>query len=326
MGLEPSQLVGQSRAKFFPTETNQHQEENILRAFTTGEAIASESSNLFPNGVVWLHTWLVPLKDATGEITSILGVSRDITERKKAEEALQQARDQLEERVKERTGELSISQEQLRLLAAQTVKAHEDERRSISRELHDEAGQALITLKYSLAKIQNELPKSEILSRRRLSDAMETINQTMQHIRALAHSLRPPVLEIGGIHLSLQEYSREISERTRMPISYDGTEIPYLPDEIGISLFRFVQEALTNIMKHAQASQVKIRLQYKKGEINLSVSDNGRGIVDSKGTSGLGLLGITERLTLIGGKLDIHSQKGRGVKLVARVPWVKPGN
>ncbi len=324
LGLEPQQMVGQPRAKFFPKETNQHQEENILRAFATGEAIASESKNIFPKGIAWLHTWLVPLKDATGEITSVLGVSRDITERKKAEDALQQARAQLEERVAERTRELSASQEQLRQLTAQTVKAQEDERRSISRELHDEAGQALITIKYDLAEIQNELPKTDTLSKQRLSDSMKTIDQTMTHIRALAHSLRPPVLDIGGIHLSLQEYCREVTDRTRIPISYAGVEIPGLSDEIGISLFRFVQEALTNIMKHAQASKVKVKLQFKKGEINLSVSDNGRGITDIVRKKGVGLLGITERLSLIGGTLEILSKEGRGVKLVARVPWVNP--
>ena len=99
-------------------------------------------------------------------------------------------------------------------------------------------------------------------------------------------------------------------------------DIPGLPYDIGISLFRFVQEGLTNIMKHSQATQVKIRLHYKKGEISLSVSDNGRGIDETTQSEGLGLLGIKERLSLLGGKLEIHSQKGRGTKLVALVPWV----
>lgn len=322
LGRPPEQLVGQPRAHFFPIDTSDHQENNIQQVFQTGEAVSAESANKFFNQTIWLNTWLVPLKDASGEVTSVLGVSRDITERKKAEEALQQARDLLEERVTVRTKELLASQEKLRILTAQTITAQEEERRVISRELHDEAGQALITLKYGLAAIQSELPESDSLPRRRLADSMKIIDQTMLHIRALSHRLRPPVLEIGGINLSLQELCREITDRTKIPVYYEGLEIPGLPDEMGISLFRFVQEALTNILKHAHATEVKVRLQYQKRGINLSVADNGRGIEDSLQSEGLGLMGIKERLALLGGKLEVHSQKGRGTKLVAHVPWL----
>jgi two-component system, NarL family, sensor histidine kinase UhpB len=181
-------------------------------------------------------------------------------------------------------------------------------------------------LKYGLAAIHGELPETEILSRQRLSDSMKIIDQTMVHIRALSHSLRPPVLEIGGIHMSLQEYCREQTELTRIPIAYQGEDIPDLPDETGISLYRFVQEALTNALKHAHASRVKVRLQNRKGEISISVSDNGRGMDDNMAQSdGVGLLGIKERLAILGGRLEISSQKGRGARLVAHVPWNRHG-
>jgi signal transduction histidine kinase len=210
----------------------------------------------------------------------------------------------------------------LRSFTVQTIAAQEAERRVVSRELHDEAGQALVTLKYSLAALQGELPEAELIFRQRLAESMGIIDQTMLQIRGLAHRLRPPVLEIGGINLSLQELCREITDRTKIPVYYDGLEIPGLPDEMGISLFRFVQEALTNILKHAHATEVKVRLQYQKRGINLSVADNGRGIEDTLQSEGLGLMGIKERLALLGGKLEVHSQKGRGTKLVARVPWL----
>ncbi len=325
LGKEPHELVGQPRERFFPPDTSQHQRRTIQKVIATGEAISSENANELPTGTVWLHTWLVPLRDASGEVVSVLGVSRDITNRRRAEEALLQAQVKLEERVAERTKELFASQEQLRLLTAQTIHAQETERRSISRELHDEAGQALITLKFSLATIQNDLSEKETVSRKRLSDSMTLIDQTMTNIRNLAHSLRPPVMEIGGIHLSLQDYCQEISKRAQIPISYQGVDIPGLPYDIGISLFRFVQEGLTNIMKHSQATKVKVRLQYKKGEISLSVSDNGSGINEAAHPDGIGLLGIKERLSLLGGKLEIHSQPKQGVQLVGLVPWVKPG-
>jgi signal transduction histidine kinase len=101
-------------------------------------------------------------------------------------------------------------------------------------------------------------------------------------------------------------------------------DIPGLPDAMGISLFRFVQEALTNTLKHAHATEVKVRLQLRKGEISLSVSDNGHGIDEIDQTEGLGLQGIKERLNLLGGRLEVHSIKGRGAKLVAHIPWMGP--
>ncbi len=511
LGQAPERLVGQPRARFFPLDTDQHQEESLMQVFKTGQPLAIENANLFPGGPVWLNTWLVPLKETDGEVISVLGVSRDITahkkaeeamrrseqaarlaadhlrmvnqiglhitagldfeqllqtvyeqcrqigdtdtfylaiyeaatdmvsvpfccndgvhltlparrledapgvtayilehrqtfytpdisylptgltrivgtglpkpsylgvplvlneraigvlsmqsrlpdayspdqihtlellstqvavaiqnsqlyqqvqqelaERKRAEEELRQARDLLEERVAERTKELSESQDELRSLTIRTVKAQEEERRTVSRELHDEAGQALITLQYSLTAIQDELPETEALTRERLSDAVQIINKTMLTIRTLAHSLRPPVLEIGGINMSLREYCREQTERTRVQIDYWGEDIPGLPDEISISLYRFVQEALTNTLKHAHATQARVSLQYKKREIAISVSDNGRGMDDIVQSDGMGLLGIRERLTLLGGRLDVKPQKGHGAQLIAYVPW-----
>ena len=325
LGKPARQLAGQPRARFFPPDTGQHQADSILQVLRTGEPVSAESAYIFLNQTIWLNTWLVPLKNAAGEVTSVLGVSRDISERKQAEEELRQARDLLEEHVAERTAELLDSQEKMRSLTAQTVKTQEEERRTISRELHDDAGQALITLQYSLAALQSELPETETLSLKRLSDSQKIIDQTMQHIRALAHSLRPPVLDIGGIDLSLQEYCREQSERTRMQILYQGQDIPGLTDEVSISLYRFVQEGLANVLKHAHASQVRVRLQYKKGEISISVLDNGRGMDDSTQGRGMGLDGIRERLKLLDGRLETHSSKGRGTRLVAYVPWPRSG-
>ena len=270
---------------------------------------------------VWLGTWLVPLRDHSGKISGVLGVSRDITRQKQAEVVILQSRNQLEERVKERTADLLTSQSQLRQLTNQIVTAQEEERHRLSRELHDDAGQALISLKYSLASALNELPISQHLIRQRLVDSMGIIDQTMSRIREMAHSLRPPVLDVGGINLSLQDYCQEFMERTQLQVDYRGQDIPGLPDEISISLYRFVQEALTNILKHAQATEAKVRLKYRSKQISLLVSDNGHGIDDLSQSSGIGLLGIQERLDLLGGTLQVHSQKGRGVKLTACVPW-----
>jgi PAS domain S-box-containing protein len=322
--LPVEEIIGQPRARFFASTTSDHQARNIQQVLANGESLYAEDATRTPERNIWLGTWLVPLRDTTGAVTGVLGVSRDITVQKQAEQEILNSRHQLEERVKERTMELISSQGQLRQLTTQLVSAQEEERRRISRELHDEAGQAIISLKYNLASMLNEIPEKQAMTRGRVTDSIDISDKLMTQIRSLTRSLRPPVLEIGGIDLSLRVYCEEMTERTGLPISYQGEEIPNLPDEIGISLYRFVQEALTNILKHARATQVVIHLNYRKKTITLSVSDNGRGLPANPQSDGIGLLGMEERLALFGGSIKLHSRRGRGVKIVASVPWPRP--
>jgi signal transduction histidine kinase len=291
--------------------------------YSSGEAKYVEDVVKFPSGKIWLSTWLIPLRDSSGKIKAILGVSRDITDRKQVETSLQRAKNELEKRVAERTASLSASQEQLRKLTQQIVNAQEEERRRVSRELHDEAGQMLITLKYSLDSVINELPDSHQPISQRLSEAITQVDQTSEHIRGLSHSLRPPVFDIVGINLSLKDFCREFSERTKILIQYRGEDIPGLPDAIGISLYRFVQEAFVNISKHAHASQVRVGLRYRKDWVVLSVADNGIGMSDEweSRSTGIGLLGLEERISLLGGHLNILSKPEHGTRITAYVPW-----
>jgi signal transduction histidine kinase len=179
-------------------------------------------------------------------------------------------------------------------------------------------------MKYGLASIENDIPGNNTLARERLADSMKNIDRVMDQIRSLTHSLRPPVLEILGINLSLKDYCEEFSKRTGLSIQYQGEEVPGLPDEIGISFYRFAQEAFTNILKHAHATKVKVRLQYRKNQITLTISDNGCGMQDAPLSDGIGLIGIKERFNLLGGDLQINSHNGGGVRKTACVPWPGP--
>jgi len=288
--------------------------------FTSKQPLYVETENIFPFGMVWLSTWLVPFNNELGEITGVLGVSRDISDRKQTEENLFAAQHNLEETVKRRTRQLVVSQERLRALSRKIITAQEDERHIISRELHDEAGQSLMSLKFSLDALKNKTTLDQSILRETLDQMVEDIDQLMIQIRDLSHRLRPPLLDLGGINLCLKELCWEIRKNTSLEVNYIGEEIHGLPDDIAISLYRLVQEGLVNVQKHSQATLVEVIMQYKRKLITLSIEDNGQGM-KRKGKKGIGLLGIEERLKLLGGTMRLSSRTGKGLRLVASVPW-----
>jgi signal transduction histidine kinase len=272
----------------------------------------------------WFSARFVPIKNADGSVTSVMGIARDIDQRKKLELQLKRLTRELEKRVSERTVELVESQKHLQTLARQIVNAQEEERRRVSRELHDEAGQALISLKLSLAATLEELPLPFPKMYERLQAAITQVDQTMNQVRTLAHSLRPPVLDVAGINLSLEEYCSEFSQRTHIPVEYRGIDLFAVPEETSISLFRFLQEALTNVAKHARANAVQVGLEYEDHHIRLTVHDNGQGFTVDKVPPGIGLAGMQERLALLRGSLQVISNPGQGTQLIAEIPWTAP--
>ncbi len=243
----------------------------------------------------------------------------DITERKRMEQSIAAARDELEVRVTERTRELLESQEQLRKLTKEVVLAQEEERRRVSRELHDEAGQALVSMKYGLESILSDLPDGNLPLRTRLAAAIRQLDETMEEIRHLAHSLRPPLFDIADLDLTLRDYCREFGETTGMQVEYTGEPMPDLAEEIGLSFFRFLQESLTNVVKHANATRVEVILARRPGELCLSVKDNGLGL-DAPATDGRGHLGMRERFKMLNGGIQIESQAGAGFAITASIP------
>ena len=217
------------------------------------------------------------------------------------------------------------AQRRLRQMAQQVVSAQEEERRRLSRELHDEAGQALTALRIGLQLIRSDLPAGSELLQQRLGEAIGLAETTMDEIRNLAQNLRPPALDAVGLSATLEGFCRDFAERTRLTIDYHGTELSPLPEEVNICLYRFVQEALTNVAKHAQATHVQVALRSDAEAIHLLVQDNGRGLGKnwpaSRRSPGIGLVGMHDRLDLLGGWLEIESQPGEGTRLVAYIPW-----
>jgi PAS domain S-box-containing protein len=220
--------------------------------------------------------------------------------------------------------QLRSGRERLRQLARQVVIAQEVERRRISHELHDEAGQALTALKINLDMIRASLPPEQEEVQQKLAEAVDTADQTMEKIRRLAHGLHPPVLDKFGLRPAIEGLCDDFASKTHLDIQAHVDPLPSLDDQLAISLYRVLQEALTNVVKHADATGVDVALIHEGNSIELSVSDDGQGFVPAVekviSPGGMGLAGMQERVELLGGELYVDSRPGQGTRIVVRVP------
>ena len=219
---------------------------------------------------------------------------------------------------------LAEQREKLSEMAERLVSAQEEERLRISRELHDDLGQALTTHLLAIRNLQGDLSIPVVTMFESLENLYQQSYEIFVKIRRLAHDLRPPVLDTLGLKLSLETYCREFTARTHLPITLEID--PALPDFIdvyNVILYRVLQEALTNIAKHAQASRVWVELNVEDSTINLVVQDNGRGLQPTE-NKGIGITGMQERLSLVGGKLLLHSPSEGGTILSASLPMKTP--
>jgi signal transduction histidine kinase len=212
--------------------------------------------------------------------------------------------------------------ENLKAMAERVVTAQEQERLRISRELHDDLGQALTTHMLALRNFQSDLslPVTELFQG--LQALYDQSYEIAIKIRRLAQDLRPPILDALGLKQAMQTYCGKFTERTQLPVLLEmEPDLPVLPDVYNVTLYRVLQEALTNVTKHAQASRVWVELSIDDNSINLIIQDNGRGL-HSQGnhTNGLGLTGMNERLSLVGGKLILRSVLEGGTILTASLP------
>jgi signal transduction histidine kinase len=219
--------------------------------------------------------------------------------------------------------------ERVRHMAHRIVIAQEEERQRISRELHDDVGQALTSLKIGLSLMRKDLSAVDEPVQQTLAELIDLTNKTMSSLRLLVHNLRPPGLETYGLAASLEGLCQDFVAHTHLQVEYSGIELPKLPQLTELSLYRFVQEALTNVLKHADATWVDVIVNADAENIWLFISDNGNGfdlpqtLAAADLTGGLGIGGMIERLEMIGGYLDIQTAPTQGTRLVARVPLLE---
>ncbi|WP_043228661.1 PAS domain S-box protein [Pseudomonas sp. CF161] len=217
--------------------------------------------------------------------------------------------------------ELAASREQLRELSAHLESVREEEKARIAREVHDELGQMLTVLKLETSMCELAYAQLDPGLHERLNSMKRLIAQLFQLVRDVATALRPPILD-AGIASAIEWQARRFEARTQIPCLVQVPDnLPLLSDAKAIGLFRILQEALTNVMRHAQAHTVELSLVLEGNELCMSISDDGQGfVVDSGRPTSFGLVGMRERVLIMGGSLDLHSEQGEGTSLTVRVP------
>jgi signal transduction histidine kinase len=236
-------------------------------------------------------------------------------------EVEQRTRVELELRVHERTAELEQSSAQLSNLSARLQAMREEERQRLSLELHDQLGGALTGLKIDISQIHRRTTDSELHAQ--LKNLLTTIDGIIQIVRQLAMELRPAILDDFGLSAAIEWQLQEFEKRSGIRSRYTPEEIQVeLDKEAATAVFRILQEALTNVVRHAQASEVNVQLQHQINYLVLQVHDNGRGISpsDLANLKSLGLVGMRERVRLFSGELDIQGTPGEGTTVLVRIP------
>jgi PAS domain S-box-containing protein len=247
----------------------------------------------------------VRLSDGT-----LVSIGQDITERKRTEERLR------------------ATSEQLRALTASLTSAREEEGIRIAREIHDELGSVLTSLRWELENLDGLVseftdPREQQILRKKTGVMMDLTDTTIGVVRRIASELRPSVLDELGLVEAIEWQAQQFQTRTGITCNFRCTlEGLDLSDEQSTAVFRIFQESLTNVLRHAQATEVEVRIMRDDGNIILTITDNGRGISDEQilGPDSLGLLGMRERAHLIGGEIDIAGTPGIGTSVTVRVP------
>lgn len=259
----------------------------------------------------WLETQAVPLHDAQGQVVALLGLTRDITERRLAEEELRESR------------------EELRALADRLNSVREEEARRIARELHDELGQRLTAMKMAIHHLQKHEPRQAPRMREEWDDLQSQVSRTIAVVQELSNELRFGHLDLLGLPAAVEWQLRAFEQASRIACAVD------VPDHVSVTraeataILRVLQEAMTNVARHAEATALAVSLDDTPEGLVLTIRDNGLGITATRSRArahrSLGLLGMRERATAIGAVLEVADAPSGGTIVRLTLPWQRGG-
>jgi signal transduction histidine kinase len=227
----------------------------------------------------------------------------------------------LERRSEEQKARAQDAERQLRALSQQLVAAQEEERRKLSRELHDHVGQMLTALRMELGRIERAGKSANVALGTTVAECRQLVDNMVHTVRDLALGLRPSMLDDFGLQPALEWQVRDFTRRSRVPVDLTVSgPLDDLTDQHRTCVYRIVQEALTNCVRHAKATAIAVGVHATEEGLDVSVSDDGVGIDPGRRASGFGLRGIEERVRELGGTISLSSPSGRGATLAVRLP------
>ena len=337
-GYTAEEAIGQHITLIVPLDRRQ-EEATILKRLRQGERIEHfETVRVRKDGTsLDISLTVSPVKDGAGHVVGASKVARDVTDRKRAEQALRESKEQLrsladglETQVRVRTQELEQrntevleQSEQLRDLSNRLLRSQDDERRRIARELHDSAGQVITALGMSLANIGKHVTRDSQLARG-VQDSQELVQQLSKEIRTTAYLLHPPLLDENGIPEAIRWYVQGLAGRSDLKIELCISEgFGRLPGEVELALFRIMQECITNIHRHSGSNKATIRIVRTAESVSLDIQDEGKGIPAEKlvQNTGVGIAGIRERVRHFRGAVTIQSNHlGTTISVTLPIP------
>lgn len=304
-GFEPhtvSSSIGLFNSSIYPDDAP-FMQRAISDAMNLGTPFSRDHRMVLPGGEVrFVHEQAEIIFDNDGKPQKLIGTIQDITDRKRIEE------------------ELKSSLEQLQQLSQYIEQVRENERIAISRELHDDLGQALTAVKIDLGIIKHKIPDEEVVLK--INKVTALVGDTIKTVQRLTSQLRPEIIDDLGLEAAIEWYTSEFSERTAIEISLNMDKVDGISAGDSLIIFRILQESLTNIARHSRAVKVAIALGIKEDFINLWISDDGIGITEKQRNSkqSFGLISMKERAASLGGTFDISSENGKGTLIRLLIP------
>jgi signal transduction histidine kinase len=245
----------------------------------------------------WVLDHGVPRFNPDGSFAGYIGSVIDVTVRKAAEETLA-------------------------TVSRKLIEVQEQERTRIARDLHDDINQQLAMVAVEIEQLKQAPPRSPVELTSRLAELNTRINEISTGVQSISHELHSPQLEFLGIVAAMKSLCNEFGARQALHIDFSSRDIPFVPHDVSLCLFRVLQEALHNAAKHSQSRNFEVRLDYSANQVQLTVSDHGTGFDVEREThkGGLGLTSMRERVRLVGGRIEIKSKPMTGTTIRVRVP------
>jgi PAS domain S-box-containing protein len=333
-GTTPQQMEGEGGQSVHDAEMLPSILERWKESIQNGTSFEMEFPLRGADGVYrWFLTRIRPVRDDAGNITRWYGTATNIDEQRQLLKSLSEARDDLEKRVLERTAELHTATESLRDLSARLLRMRDDEQRRLARELHDSVGQLLAAIGMNIAVVSSEADKLSPATAKCVAENAGLVDEVSREIRTISHLLHPPLLDEAGLASALRWYTEGFAKRSRIEVDLEiPRDLKRLPHDTEITMFRVVQECLTNIHRHSGSAMAAIRINPQGDRIIVEVQDRGKGIPLEKlqnlarvNRDGVGFGGMRERLRQLGGTLEIQSD-GSGTLVRAVLPMERVAN